>query len=184
MVVSDHYLKKYSYNPIQTWCIHLLGECSGIICFLAMLARFWPYIGHKITENGGFLPLSEKCNPLQTWCVHLFGECSELISFLATLAKFWPSSGHKITENGGFRPLSEKVFMQSYSNLVCTLIGWVFRIDSLLGHVGQILTLEWPQNDWKWWFLTNILKSTIMWNNDYSIYFKHGVYTGKRGLQK
>ena len=29
----------------------------------------------------------------------------------------------------------KKVFTQSNSNLVCTLIGWVFKIDSLLGHV-------------------------------------------------
>ena len=90
MVVSDHYLKKHSSNPIQTWCVHLFGECSELICFLAMLARFWP------------------------------------------------SSGHQMTENGGFQPLSEKVFTQSNSNLVCILIGWVFRIDLLFGHVGQI----------------------------------------------
>ena len=87
IVVSDHYVKKYSRNPVETWCVHLLGECSEIICFLATLVIFWPF------------------------------------------------SGHKMTENGGFRPLSEKVFNQSNSNLVCTLIGWVFRIDSLLDHV-------------------------------------------------
>ena len=28
MVVSDRYLKKYSHNPIQTWCVHLWGVCS------------------------------------------------------------------------------------------------------------------------------------------------------------
>ena len=53
MVVSDHYLKKYSHNPIQTWYLHLLGDCSELICFLATLAKFWPSSGHKITENGG-----------------------------------------------------------------------------------------------------------------------------------
>ena len=40
MVVSDHYQKKYSRNPIQTWCVHLLGECSEIICFLAVFVKF------------------------------------------------------------------------------------------------------------------------------------------------
>ena len=55
------------------------------------------------------------------------------------LAKFWPYSGHKITENGDFLSLSEKVFMQSNSNLVCTLIRSVIRIDLPLGDVGQIL---------------------------------------------
>ena len=47
MVVSDLYLEKYSHNPIQTLCVHLLGKCSEMICF-------WPSSGHKITENGGF----------------------------------------------------------------------------------------------------------------------------------
>ena len=49
MVVSDHYQKKYSYNPIQTCGVHLLGKCSGMICFGAMLAAFWPPRGHKMT---------------------------------------------------------------------------------------------------------------------------------------
>ena len=79
----DHYQKKYSHNPIETWGLHLLGECSELIRFWATLAKFWPSSGHKITENGGFRSLS--CNPIQTWCVHLLGECPELIRFLATL---------------------------------------------------------------------------------------------------
>ena len=194
MVVSDHYLKKYSCNPNQTWCIHLFGEYSELICFWVTLAKFWRSSGHKMTENGGFRPLSEKTfdaiqfkfgvytywvsvqnwftfwscwpifdallatkwlklvvsdcylkkyssNPIQIWRVHLFGECSVLIHFWATLAKFWCSTGQKITENGGFWPLSEMVLMQSNSNLMCTLTGWVFRTDSLLGHIGQILAL-------------------------------------------
>ena len=36
MVVSDPYLKKYSHNPIQTWCVHLLGDCSDLIPILAL----------------------------------------------------------------------------------------------------------------------------------------------------
>ena len=62
----------------------------------------------------------------------------------------WPnfgplvSSGHKMIENAGFRPLFQKVFTQSISNL-CKLIGWVFRIDQLYNHIGQILVLYWPQ---------------------------------------
>ena len=43
MVVSDHYLKKYSHNPIQTWCVHLLGECSELIYFWPTLALKWPH---------------------------------------------------------------------------------------------------------------------------------------------
>ena len=38
--------KKYSHNPIQTWCVHLLGECSEMICLLATLPIFWPSSGH------------------------------------------------------------------------------------------------------------------------------------------
>ena len=98
-------------------------------------------------------------------------ECSELIRFGGTLAKFWPSCGHEMTENVGFWPSSEKVFTQFNWNLVCTLTGWVFITDLLLGHVGQILALYWPQNDVKWWFLTTI------WKSIHVIQFKLGLYT-------
>ena len=60
MVVSDHYLKNNSQNPIQTWCIHLLDEGSELIDYLAKLGKFWPSSGHKIAENGCFRPLFEK----------------------------------------------------------------------------------------------------------------------------
>ena len=87
------------------------------------------------------------------------------------LAKFWSSSGHKMIENCGFRRLSEKVFMHSNSHLVCTLIGWVSRIDSLLGQVGRNLALWWPQNYLDWWFLTVIGKII------HTIHFELDVYT-------
>ena len=29
-------------NPIRTWCVHLLGQCSELSRFWAMLATFWP----------------------------------------------------------------------------------------------------------------------------------------------
>ena len=77
-------------------------------------------------------------NSLETWCVHLFGESPEMIWFGATLAKFWPAGGPKMTENGGFRPLSAKIIIQSTSVLGYTLVGYVFRTISLLGHVGPI----------------------------------------------
>ena len=62
MVVSDHYLKKYSYNPIQTvWqCLHIVGWCAEMIRFWATLVKFWPSCGHKMTKNCSFRPLSEK----------------------------------------------------------------------------------------------------------------------------
>ena len=60
MLVSDHYPKKYSRNPIQTWCVYLLGECSQFFRFWAKLAKFWPSRGHKMPENVGFWPISEK----------------------------------------------------------------------------------------------------------------------------
>ena len=41
-MVSDHYLKKYSHNPIQTCGVHLLGQCSEMIRFWAMLPEFGP----------------------------------------------------------------------------------------------------------------------------------------------
>ena len=45
------------------------------------------------------------------------------------------------TEIGCFRPLPGRVFAQSNLNLLCTLIGWVFRNDLPFVHVGQILIL-------------------------------------------
>ena len=60
MVVFDHYLKNYSFNPIQTLCVHLFGKCSELIRFFTMLAKVWPSSGHKMTQIGGFRPLSEK----------------------------------------------------------------------------------------------------------------------------
>ena len=60
MEVSDHYLKKYSCNSIQTWCVHLLGECSELIRSWTTLAKFWPSSSHKMTENCGFHLSSEQ----------------------------------------------------------------------------------------------------------------------------
>ena len=108
--------------------------------FGTLLTTTWLKKILKIVVSNHYLK-KYSCNPIQTWSVHLLGECSEFIRFWAMLAKFWPSVGHKMTKNGGFRPLSVKVFMQYNSNLVCTFTVWVFRIDSLLGHVGQILAL-------------------------------------------
>ena len=71
MVVSDHYLKKYSHNPIQTWCVLLLCECSELIRFWST-SKFWPSTGQKINENGHFC-----------WGVHLLGERSEFGQILA-----------------------------------------------------------------------------------------------------
>ena len=115
MVVSDHYLNKYSRKPNQTWCVHLLGDCSELICFLAALAKFWPSSGHKMTENDGskmteydgFRHYLEKfsCNPVQTWCVHFLGNCSEFIR--------WPNFGPLVATKWlkwWFRILSGKVF--------------------------------------------------------------------------
>ena len=60
IVVFGHHPKKHSHNPIQTWCVHLLGECSELIRFWDTLTKFWPSSGHKMTENGGFRSLPEK----------------------------------------------------------------------------------------------------------------------------
>ena len=49
MVVSNHYLRKYSDNPIQTWCVHLLGACSELLRFWATLVQIWPSGGRKMT---------------------------------------------------------------------------------------------------------------------------------------
>ena len=49
-MVSDHYLKKYSHNLIQTWCVHLSGGCSEFLFFSAMLAKFFEMI-HKAWSN-------------------------------------------------------------------------------------------------------------------------------------
>ena len=170
LVISDYYLKKYLCNSIETWCGHLLGECSKLLCFLTTLAKFGPLLDRKwqqMVVSDHYLK-KYSCNPAHTWCIHLLGECSETICFWPRWPNFWPSSGHEMTGNGAFRPLSEKVFMQSNSNLVCTL-GWVFRTDLLFGHVDQILAHYWHQNEWKWLF------PTIIWKRIHVILFKLGV---------
>ena len=162
MVVPDHYLKKYSRNPIQTGFAHLLDECSefylptndwnwwfptGVwkiiytIQFKLGIYTSWVIVHQWFT----FWPCwSHLCSLVASKmklgehgrlrsCVHLFGECSEFIRFWATLANFDPPG---------------------------------------------------PQDDWKWWLPTVIWTSTIMSNNDYSSYFKHGALAGKRTVRK
>ena len=46
----------------------------------------------------------------------------------------------------------------------------MFRTDSLLGRVGPILALQWPKNDWKWWFPTIAWKSMV-WCRYNAVYF-------------
>ena len=106
MVVSDHYLKKHSCNPIQTWCVYLLGECSELMRFWQCWPDFGPLVATKVLKmvvSDHYLG-KYSLNSIQIWCAHLLGECSELICCLAMLAKFWHSSGHKMTENGGYQP--------------------------------------------------------------------------------
>ena len=91
MMVSNRFLKKDSHNPIQTWRVHLLGECSEIICFLITLAKFWPSSGTKwlkLVVSDYYLKKYSR-NSIQTWCVHLLAECWEIICFWSMLAKFW-----------------------------------------------------------------------------------------------
>ena len=85
MVVSDHHLKKYLCNPIQTCRVHLLNECSEFDCFLAMLDRFWPPSGHKMTENGGFQPVSVKISTQSNSNL----VCA-LIGWVQNWFAFWP----------------------------------------------------------------------------------------------
>ena len=97
LVVSDCYLKKCSHNIIQTWCLHLLGQCSQLICFWGTLR--WPNFGPlvakkfmKLGKNGHFRSsaVNYPLNPINSWCSHLFGEASEMIPFF-TRGQFWPS---------------------------------------------------------------------------------------------
>ena len=51
MVISDHYLKKCSRNPVQVQCIHLLGKWVFKTDSLwGTLAEFGPSSGQKITR--------------------------------------------------------------------------------------------------------------------------------------
>ena len=137
-----------------------------------MLAQFWPSSVKKTTENG-----SKWWFPTIIWkSIHTIQLKLVVYTCCVSVQKWfafgWPWSNFgplvatkllKVSQNGGFQPLSEKVFMQSNSNLVCTLIGWVFIIHSLWATFAKFLALWWPQNDWKWWF------PTITWKNHESI---------------
>ena len=90
--------------------------------------------------------------------------------------EFRAAGGPSIKHNGGFRPLASKQIAQSTSILVDTLVGLVFRTDSLLGMLpdfGPLVAKEKLKmaEDWKtgklftrpnwklcvliWWFFRN-----------------------------
>ena len=71
-MVVHHYLEKYPRNPIQTWCVHFLWECSELICFWATLAKFWPSSGHKITEIVVSHQYLKKYHHMEYWLLELF----------------------------------------------------------------------------------------------------------------
>ena len=115
--IDSRYQKKYLCNPIQTWCVHLLGECSELICFWAMLAKFWPSSGHKMNQICGFWLLSEKVftqynsNLVSTlvWWVHnwfAFGPC------WSNLGPLVAKKLMKLGENGCFWPSPAKLSTQ------------------------------------------------------------------------
>ena len=129
VVVFNHYLKKYSCNPIQTCCVLLLGESSELIRFRAMLAIFWPFSSHKMTENG--MAISDWY--LKKYSLNQFklGMYTYWVSVQNWFALghvgqiFWPSSCHKMSVNGGFQkvPLCGIMIIRSISNMVFTNVA-------------------------------------------------------------
>ena len=81
-------------NPRQSWCIHLLGDCSELIFFRGMLAQFRSFSGQTVTENGGFRQSSgnHSLSPIEIWCVHYL-ESLKIIRFWVTLVQFRPAGG-------------------------------------------------------------------------------------------
>ena len=144
---------KWRFATIIWKCIRAIQFKLGLYTYWVSVQNWlafgpcWPNFGPLVATKWLKMEVLNhylkkySCNPIQTWSVHLSGKSSELIHFWAMLTKFWPSSSQKMTENVDFRPLFETLSTQSNSNLVCTLTGRVFRIVSLLGHVGQILAL-------------------------------------------
>ena len=139
--------KVFTQSDLNSWCTlagwvfrndYLLGN-DGQILALKWLQNDFKLV--KVLVPHLYLKKLFTQSNSKTGCIHWLCEWSEMRCFLATLAKFWPSSGHKITENGSFQSLSEKVFMQTNSKLVCTLIRWVFRNDPFFGYFGQLLGL-------------------------------------------
>ena len=86
----------------------------------------------------------------------------------------WPSSGGKLTKKSTFwwfLTIIKKTKSEFSSNLLHTLTWSVIRNDLIWGHIGPILALYWPKNNWKWWFVT------IMWKASNWILFKLDVCT-------
>ena len=147
---------------VQNWC-----------AFEQHSPNFGPLVAKKplkMGQNGGFRPLSGKVftqSKIQFKLVVY--TCWVNVQKQFIFGWHWsncgPLVGKKLLKVG-----QNCCFTQSNSNLVCTFIGWVFRNDSLLGHVGQILALWWPEHDRKWWC------PTIIWKSIYKIQFKLGVY--------
>ena len=89
----------------------------------------------KMGQYGGFRPLSEKLYRIQFKLVVY--PCCVSVQKWFTLGQYWPNfrplgakNYFKAGQNGGFRPSSVKVFTQSN-----------FKIETLLGHIGQIVAL-------------------------------------------
>ena len=129
--------KTISLNPVDTWCVHWF--------LLSLQKRFDLTIICEINRSIYFNLGVYTCGvSVQNWFI--FGPR-------------WPNVGSlvakellKMTENGCLRPSYGKLLTQSNWNLYLVFIWWVFRNDSLLGHVRP----SSHQNDWKWWFPTII----------------------------
>ena len=141
--VFDHFHWDNAYGTIS---------CTGDIFIFSLGSRrwsqewtkeWWPCwlnFGPLVAKYGGFRPLSDKVfkqSNSNLWCT-LLGWVfitDLLLSHIGPILAFIRQK--KTTENDGFRPLSDILFPQSNSNLWCTLLGWVFRTDSLLGTLAQ-----------------------------------------------
>ena len=143
----------FHLNSIHHWSIGWWGTEKDKTSWLLSFLNYgdpWFELWRSVIWITGFLNIIWKSIlsiyfkfDVGIWCVNVqnyiaFRRC--WLNFGPQVPQKWP----KMVQSGGFRPLSEKVFTQSYSNLWCTLVMWVFRNDSLLCHVGQISALLWP----------------------------------------
>ena len=165
MVVSGRYLKKNSCNPIQTQCVHLLGECSEMICFLATLAKFCPSSGHKWLKMVVSDHYLEKYSRNPIFVCTLIG-CVFRNDLL--LALLWPQNDWKYY--GGFHHYLKKYScnpIQTWCvHLLVSVQNW-FAFCLRWPNFGPLVATKY----WKWLFPTFIWKSIL------AIQFKLGVYT-------
>ena len=142
MVGSDHCLQNESFNALQSYCIHLLGEGSELIRFCGTLTQFRPSIAIKWLKNWRVPPIIGKT-------IHSIQLKLGVYSYLVSFQKWfdfgphWPNFRLLLTPNCSKCWFLTIICKTNHS--IHFILGvntcWVSGPIWVLGQVGPISTL-------------------------------------------